>query len=87
MNLPIEMICVCSSDGSITPLRFRLEDERKCLQTVAVTRVISCKPIEYVGIESIEYLCMAKIGGHERLYALRYSLRTHRWSLLIKGPS
>lgn len=81
MNLPIEMISVCGVDGALTPLRFRLEDETHCLQTVAITRVISCKPIQYAGIDALQYLCKAVTDGRERLFELRYTLRTHCWTL------
>ena len=81
MQLPIEMICVCGADGKLTPLRFRMEDEEHCLQTVAISQVLCSKPIQYVGIDAIQYLCKAKSGEQERLFELRYTLNTHIWTL------
>ncbi len=81
MNLQIEVISVCGSDGTITPLRFRMEDESHCLQTVAITQVVCAKPIQYAGIDAIQYLCKAKCEGLEKLFELRYTVRTHRWTL------
>lgn len=81
MNLQIEMISVCGTDGKLTPLRFRMEDESQCLQTVAITQVICAKPIQYAGIDAIQYLCKALLDGREKLFELRYTIVTHRWSV------
>ena len=81
MNVQIEMICVCAVDGRLTPLRFRMEDEEHCLQTVAIEQVVTAKPIQYAGIDAIQYLCKATLGGKERMFELRYTVRTHRWTL------
>lgn len=79
MRLPIEMICVCGADGALTPLRFRMEDEEQCLQTVVISQVLSRKMIQYVGIESIQFLCKGEHYGAERLFELSYLIRTHTW--------
>lgn len=81
MNLQIEMLCVCATDGKLTPLRFRMEDEEHCLQTVAVTQVLVEKPIQYAGIDAIQYLCKVMLCEKERMLELRYTLKTHRWTV------
>lgn len=80
-NLQIEMICVCAADGSLTPLRFRMEDEERRLQTVPIAQVLVAKPIQYAGIDAIRYLCKAVLDGKERLFEVRYTIKTHRWTL------
>lgn len=81
MNLPVEMICVCGADGKLTPLRFRIEDEDHCLQTTVISQVLCSKPIQYVGVEAIQYLCKAICEGKERVFELRYTLKNHAWTL------
>lgn len=81
MSLQIEMISVCGTDGKLTPLRFRMEDEGQCLQTVAITQIVCAKPIQYAGIDAIQYLCKARVEGREKLFELRYTIATHRWSV------
>ena len=81
MSLQIEVISVFAADGSITPLRFRMEDEVHQLQTVAISQIICAKPIQYAGIDAIQYLCKAFQNGQEHLFELRYTVRTHRWTL------
>ncbi len=81
MNLQIEVISVFAADGTITPLRFRMEDEAHCLQTVIISQVVCATPIQYAGIDAIQYLCKAHTDDRERLFELRFTVRTHRWTL------
>ena len=80
-NLQIEMISLCAVDGTLTPLRFRLEDKEHCLQTVAIRQVVCYKPIQYAGVDAMQYPCKAVIEGKETLFELRYTIKTHRWTL------
>jgi hypothetical protein len=75
------MISVCSTDGDIKPLRFRMEDEGHRLCTVPITQVVCSKPLQYAGVDSIQYLCKSVVEGKEKLFDLRYTVRTHRWTL------
>lgn len=81
MNLEVEMISVFAADGKITPLRFRIENELQEKQTVAISKVVSEKPIQYAGIDAIHYLCKVVAGNRSRLLELRYTIGTHRWTL------
>ena len=78
---PVDVISVCSASGEIRPLRLRMEDEAHCLQTVSISQVVCAKPIQYAGIDAIQYLCKAVEEGRERLFELRYAVRAHRWTL------
>lgn len=80
-NVQIEMISVCGVDGNLTPLRFRLEDDAHRLQTVAIRQVVCSQRIQYAGVDALQYLCKAEVEGREKLFELRYAIRTHRWSL------
>lgn len=81
LNLPVEMISTCSREGTIRPVRFRLEAEDKSLVIVRLRRIESVRENLYVGVEAFQYLCRAELGGRERLFELRYTVRTHRWVL------
>ena len=80
-NVQIEMISVCGVDGSLTPLRFRVEDEEHQLCTVAIRQVVCSNHIQYAGVDAIQYLCKAVVQGREKLFELRYTVRSHSWSL------
>ena len=83
-NSPVDVIAVCSADGSIKPLRFRMEDEEHQLLRIDVEEVISSKEIQYVGIEAYVFLCRATVRGKESVFELRYTIRSHNWQLLRK---
>ena len=82
VNLPIQVISVCSADGQLQPLRFRFEDENHAMHTVNVLEVVDVRAVTYVGIEAFRFLCKAEEGGMRHLFELNYAVRSHRWNLL-----
>ena len=83
-NSPVDVISVFSADGSIKPLRLRMEDEDHQLLRIDIEEVISCKEIQYVGIEAHVFLCRATVRGKESVFELKYTIRSHNWCLLRK---
>ena len=83
-RVPVDVICVCSADGSIRPLRFRMEDENHQLLRVDIDGVVSSKEIQYVGIEAYIFLCRATVRERKWLFELRYTIRSHSWDLIRK---
>ena len=81
---PIDVISVCSADGELRPLRFRMEDEEHRLMRVDIDEIISMKPIQYVGIEAYIFLCRAMVEEKKWLFELKYTIRSHSWCLLRK---
>lgn len=81
---PVDVISMCSANGDIRPLRFRMEDEDHQLLRVDIDEIVSCKPIQYVGIEAQIFLCRARVRGKSTLFELRYTIRSHSWCLLRK---
>lgn len=80
-NQPVDVIAVCHADGSLQPLRFRYEDGGHRLHSVHVDEVLCCKPVEYVGIEAFIYTCRAFEEELEHLFELKFSVRSHCWTL------
>lgn len=81
-NCPVDVISLCSAAGEIRPLRLRLEDENCQLLRIDIDEVVSMKPVAYVGIEAQIFLCRASVRGERWLLELKYTIRTHSWSLL-----
>ena len=82
MGQAVDVICVCDAGGEIRPLRLRVGDADGVRQRVDIGEVVSIRRIEYVGVESIIFLCRAEVQGRERLFELRYLFRSHTWRLL-----
>ncbi len=76
---PVDVISVCSADGEIRPLRFRMEDDRHQLLRIDITEIISTRAVQYVGIEAQIFLCKAVVEGKRWLFELKYTIRTHNW--------
>jgi len=81
---PVDVISMCSADGQIKPLRLRMEDEYHQLMRVDIDEIVSCKQVQYVGIEAFIFLCRATVAQKRWLFELRYTVRTHSWCLLRK---
>ena len=81
---PVDVISVCNADGSIKPLRLRMEDEDHQLLRIDIEEVISSKEIQYVGIEAHVFLCRATVWGKESVFELKYTIRSHNWCFLRK---
>ena len=72
---PVDVISVCSADGQIRPLRFRMEDESHQLLRIDIDEIINCRHIQYVGIEAQIFLCRATVNGKQWLFELKYTIR------------
>lgn len=81
LNRPIDVISVCSAAGEIRPLRFRIEEEDHSLRRIDIDQVVSSRHIQYVGVEAQIFVCRARIEGRDCLFELKYSIRSHSWSL------
>lgn len=83
----IEVICLCGTDGKLTPLRFRYQDRDDFLRTAKILEVVDIKKIEHVGVERFLYLCKTQIdngpeaGDCLHMMELVYTIRPHRWML------
>ncbi len=82
--MPVDVICVCSADGQIRPLRLRMETEDHQLLRVDIDEIISSRQVQYVGIEAQIFLCRATVQGKKWLFELKYTIRAHSWCLLRK---
>ncbi len=79
---PVDVIAMCSANGDIRPLRLRMEDEAHQLLRIDIDEVISSKKIQYAGIEAQIFLCRATVADRRWLFELKYTIRSHSWSLL-----
>ena len=82
VNCPVDVISVCSANGDIRPLRFRMEDDSHELLCVDIDEVVGMKPVQYVGIEAQIFLCKATVKGKQWMFELKYTIRSHCWTLI-----
>ena len=79
---PVDVICLCDADGTIRPLRLRMEDEEHMLVRADVEETLDSKCSMQFGAEFMWFLCRAKICGRFRILEIKYSVRNHSWSIL-----
>ncbi len=80
-NLPIQVLSCCDTCGNLQPLRFRFEDREHSVHTVPSPRSSTGVRSNTSGWRRSSFLCKARLDGREKLYELRYTVATHRWTL------
>ena len=73
---PVDVIAMYSASGEIRPLRLRLR--------VDIEEIVNIRQVQYVGIEATVFLCRATVRQKLWLFELKYTIRTHTWSLMRK---
>ena len=81
---PVDVIAMYSASGEIRPLRLRLEDETHQLMRADIEEIVNIRQVQYVGIEATVFLCRATVRQKLWLFELKYTIRTHTWSLMRK---
>lgn len=79
---PVDVISVCNAEGEIRPLRLRLEKEGGEPVRIDIIDIMKVTEIPHVGVEANVFLCRARAYGREILFELKYTFRSHSWSLL-----
>lgn len=80
---PVDVISLISKTGEIKPLRLRVTENEENFR-IDIRQVVSVKEIPYVGVEAKIFLCKAVLHGRECMIELKYSIRSHSWTLLGK---
>lgn len=81
VNIPIQMLLVSDTTGSITPIRFRFQTEEDVIETIQIQRVISRDERNYVGIREQQFICAAQISNVQRILELRLNIESQKWRI------
>ena len=81
VNKKIDMISWTSKDGSVTPVRFRLEEEDGETLIIKVDRIIQTDRNKFGGSPTLRFLCSSIIDGIEKLYELTCNCDSQKWLL------
>ena len=81
-NIPIQVFCVVSTMGDLTPVRFRFESTDHQIITVEITQILSHKETRLAGTKEIIYTCIANIENCTQLFNLKYNVNLHRWTFV-----
>ncbi len=78
---PIEVIAYFKDNGSIRPLRFRMNDEEEVKRVVTIDRLVTVSEERLAGNAMDLFDCQGVIDGLERRFQLKYERTTKRWLL------
>jgi hypothetical protein len=78
---PIDMIANYPKEGSPIPLKFRISLDGKMSKIIKVDTTLYQTEEKLAGNRMFIYRCQSIIDGRERVYELKYELRTCRWFL------
>lgn len=80
----IDVITLCGADGSVRPLRLRLQNEDQPLR-VDILRIVQTKDITRPGCEGRIFDCFGRVGALSCRVEIKYCVRSHIWLLLRKS--
>ena len=78
---PIEVISYTDNNGDIRPLRFRLQVDDEPLKVIKVDKVIIKETEKLAGNTMLIFKCQSFIDNVEKLFELRYEIKTCKWVL------
>lgn len=78
----VDVISVCTAAGEIRPLRMQMIDEERQMLRVNIEEIIKTEEIQHVGAEATIFTCRATVWDRKWLFELRYSIRSHSWSIV-----
>lgn len=80
LALPIEMIAWFNEAGLPTPIKFKINLE-SVANVVKVDKVIHREVEKFAGNYVYLYRCQSVINNMERVYELKYELKSCKWML------
>jgi hypothetical protein len=78
---PIEVVCWTDISGNINPVRFKITNEDESNSVVKIDRVICVDKERLAGNDMLVFKCQSVINKTERLYEIKYELRTCKFIL------
>jgi len=78
---PIEMVSWTDMKGNIKPIRFKIANEDESNSVIKVDKIMFIDREKLAGNDMLLFKCQSLIGNVQRLFELKYELRTCKWML------
>jgi len=75
----VDMICVSTRDGRISPLKFRLPDDNGGNTVVKIDRILKRDEQKIAGNRMFVYTVQSIIRNLETVYEMKYEVATCKW--------
>ena len=76
---PIQMIAWFNKDGSINPIRFKVEEDGE--KVIKVDRVLKSERERLAGNIMEKFTCTSVIDGIEKIFEVKYDSKSYKWIL------
>jgi hypothetical protein len=77
----IEMVCWFEKTGMPHPVRFRVIAEDESETVIKVDKIVTVDKEKLAGNEMMLFKCQSTIAGIQRIFELKYELKTCKWIL------
>ncbi|NLV63764.1 MAG: hypothetical protein GXY12_10320 [Clostridiaceae bacterium] len=77
----VDMICCTNRDGIITPIKFRISDEKEENRIVKIDRILNRKEEKLAGNRMLVFTVQSVIHGRECRFEMKYEFSTCKWFL------
>lgn len=81
LAVPIDMVCWFEKTGIPHPVRFKITAEDESETVIKVDRVITVDKERLAGNDMLVFKCQSVIKGVQRLFELKFELKTCKWML------
>lgn len=78
---PVDMVCWFEKTGVPHPIRFKITSEDESEKVIKVDKVFAVDKERLVGNDMLVFKCQSIINNTQRIFELKYELRTCRWIL------
>ncbi len=76
---PIQMIAWFNKDGSINPIRFKLEEDWD--KVIKVDMILKAEQERLAGSIMEKFTCSSCINGVEKIFEVKYDSKSYKWIL------
>jgi len=78
---PIDMVCWFEKTGMPHPVRFKLLTEDESEVVIKIDKVMFIDKEKIAGNEMMIFKCRSIVQGIQKIFELKYELRTCKWIL------
>ena len=77
----VDMICLNNSDGAMTPLKFRYQEDGQEPKIIKIDRILDKKEEKLAGNRMIVFKVQSVINNMECVFEMKYEAQTFKWYL------
>jgi hypothetical protein len=75
----IEMIAYFKEDGSVIPIKFKIEEEVQ--QIIKINKIVSTTTEKFCGNKMLVFTCISIINSSEKILEIKYDVEKCNWIL------